>query len=281
MKYLAFVTTEFYPLTTGEIGLIVHEMLAAMPSSDRARAVVILVGEALDLALARATFPDVRFEGLDDVAEVRDSDRYPPKNAYRHTTEWHWRSVCVLRKLLKLEQEGLAFDYIEFPDYGGLGFAATQERLFEGAFSQSTLAIRLHGTEGLNLSAEAHPTDKATLALYDIERKALRDCDKVIAPSMPVADYYRSFYGFDLSEWASRIVLHSSPVRVDNAGVAKSCVVSSDMPLLFLSNLQSAKAPDVFVRACVGFMRLCTEYAGEVHFLSRTGIRRLLPMSRS
>ena len=55
---------------------------------------------------------------------------------------------------------------------------------------------------------------------------------------MPVADHYRSFYGFDLSEWAPRIVLHSSPVRVDNAGVAKSCVVSSDMPLLFLSNLQ-------------------------------------------
>jgi len=175
--------------------------------------------------------------------------------------------VCVLRKLLNLEQEGLAFDYIEFPDYCGLGFAAMQERLFEGAFSQSTLAIRLHGTEGLNLSAEAHPTDKTTLALYDIERKALRDCDSVIAPSMPVADYYRSFYGFELSEWAPRIVLHSSPVRADAAGVAKSCVVSSDTPLLFLSNLQSAKAPDVFVRACVGIMRLCPEYAAEVHFL--------------
>ena len=269
MKYLAFVTMEFYPLTTGEIGRVIHNMLVAMPSSDRARTVVILVGEALDLALARAAFPDVRFEGLDDVAEVRDSDRYPPKNAYHHTTEWHWRSVCVLRKLLKLEQEGLAFDYIEFPDYCGLGFAATQERLFEGAFSQSTLAIRLHGTEGLNLSAEAHPTDKTTLALYDIERKALRDCDRVIAPSMPVADHYRSFYGFDFSEWASRTVLHSLPVPTENSGVAKSCVVSSDMPLLFLSNLQSAKAPDVFVRACVGFMRLCPEYAGEVHFLSQ------------
>ena len=268
MKYLVFVTTEFYPLTTGEIGLIVHEMLAAMPSSDRARAVVILVGEALDLALARATFLDVRFEGLDDVAEVQDSDRYPPKNAYRHTTEWHWRSVCVLRKLLQLEQEGLVFDYIEFPDYGGLGFAATQERLFEGAFSQATLVIRLHGTEGIVLSTEAHPTDRTTLALYDIERKALRDCDRVIAPSMPVADHYRSFYGFDFSEWASRIVLHSFPVPIDNAGLAKSCAVSPDMPLLFLSNLLRAKAPDIFVRACVGFMRLCTEYAGEVHFLS-------------
>ena len=132
MKYLAFVTMEFYPLTMGEIGRVIHNMLVAMPSSDRARTVVILVGEALDLGLARAAFPDVRFEGLDDVAEVRDSDRYPPKNAYRHTTEWHWRSVCVLRKLLKLEQEGLAFDYIEFPDYCGLGFAATQEKLFEG-----------------------------------------------------------------------------------------------------------------------------------------------------
>lgn len=269
MKHLAFVTMDFYPLTTGEVGRVIHNMLVAMPSSDRARTVVILLGEALDLALARASFPDVRFEGLDDVAEVLDSDRYPPKNAYRHTTEWHWRSVCVLRKLLKLEREGLAFDYIEFPDYCGLGFAATQEKLFMGAFSQATLAIRLHGTEGLNLSAEAHPTDRNTLVLYDIERKAMRDCDRVIAPSMPVANHYLSFYGFDLSEWATRVVLHSLPVPVDNAGVAKSCAVSSDMPLLFLSNLQRAKAPDVFVRACVGFMRLCPEFAGEVHFLSQ------------
>ena len=269
MKYLAFATMEFYPLTTGEVGRIIHNMLVAMPNSDRARTVVILVGEALDLGLARATFPEVRFEGLDDVAEVGEVDRYPPKNAYRHTTEWHWRSVCVLRKLLKLEQEGLAFDYIEFPDYCGLGFAATQEKLFEGAFSQTTLAIRLHGTEGLNLSAEFHPINMFTPTLYDIERKALRDCDKVIAPSMPVADHYRSFYGFDLSEWVSRTVLHSLPVPIENAGVAKACVVSYDMPLLFLSNLQWAKAPDILVRASVGFMRLCPEYAGEVHFLSQ------------
>ena len=141
-------------------------------------------------------------------------------------------------------------------------------KTIRGFVLAATLAIRLHGTKGLNLSAEAHPTDKATLALYDIERKALRDCDKIIAPSMPVADHYRSFYGFDFSEWASRIVLHSFPVPIDNVGLAKSCAVSPDMPLLFLSNLQRAKAPDIFVRACVGFMRLCTEYAGEVQFLS-------------
>ena len=269
MKHLAFVTMDFYPLTTGEIGRIIHNMLVAMPSSDRARTVVILVGEALDLGLARVAFPEVRFEGLDDVVEVRDSDRYPPKNAYGQTTEWHWRSVCVLRKLLKLEQEGLAFDYIEFPDYCGLGFAATQEKLFEGAFSQAALAVRLHGTEGIAFSTEARPTGRATLVMYDIERKALRDCDRVIAPSMPVADHYRSFYGFDLSEWASRIVLHSFLVLVDNAGIAKSCAVSSDIPLLFLSDLRRAKAPDVFVRACVGFMRLCPEYTGEIHFLSQ------------
>ena len=111
--------------------------------------------------------------------------------------------------------------------YGGLGFGATQEKLFEGAFAQATLAIRLHGTEGIVLSTEARPTGRATLAMYDIERKSLRDCDRVIAPSMPVADHYRSFYGFDFSEWATRIVLHSFPVLVDNAGIAKSCAVSS------------------------------------------------------
>ena len=53
MKYLAFVTMEFYPLTAGEIGRVIHNMLVAMPSSDRARTVVILVGEALDLGVGQ------------------------------------------------------------------------------------------------------------------------------------------------------------------------------------------------------------------------------------
>jgi glycosyltransferase involved in cell wall biosynthesis/predicted SAM-dependent methyltransferase len=268
-NFLVFVTVELYPLSTGESGKLIINLLSAMSEMDRTRSIVILADEALDQCLARTTYPEVRFEGLEDVAEVRDSDRYPPKNAYCHTTEWHWRSVCILRKLLKLEQEGLAFDYIEFPDYCGLGFAATQEKLFEGAFAHTALAVRLYGTEGIALSTGERPTGRASLVLHDIERKALRDCNRVITPSMPVADHYHSFYGFDLSEWASRIVLHSLPVPTDNTGVAKSCVVSPDMPLLFLSNLQRNKAPDIFVRACVGFMRLYPEYAGEVHFLSQ------------
>ena len=267
MKNRAIVTMELYPLTAGEIGRVVRNMLTAMPETDRARTFVILVGDALSQALVSAGFPDVRFENLDDVAEVQESERYPPKRAYRSTTEWHWLSTCVLRKLLKLEQEGLEFDYIEFPDRGGLAFASTQGKLFEANFSRTTLAVRLYGTEGLIQSAEGNQNSKNLLALYDIERKALRDCDRVIAQLMSVADYTRAFYGFDSSEWAPRIAIHAPPLPIDQAPRANSLRISLDTPLLFASMFKWLGAPDLFARACVGFMRLRPEYTGEVHFL--------------
>ncbi len=267
MKHLAFATMEMYPLTAGGIGRVLYNMLVTMSETDRQRSVVILVGETLNVSLARVTFPEVRFECLEDVLELQEADRFPPERAYSNTT-WHWRSVCVLRKLLKLEREGLLFDYIEFPDWGGLGFAAIQEKLFSAAFLHTTLAVRLHSTEGVIHSAEAHVTDRNALALYDLERKALRDCDRVIAQIVPVADYNRSLYGFAPEEWDPRIVLHASPILIDQAPKKQSLRMAADTPLLFTSKFQQVKAPDVFVRASVGFMRLCPEYCGEVRFLA-------------
>jgi len=284
MKNLAIVTMELYPLTAGEIGRGVRNILTAMPEADLARTVVIWVGDALSQALVSAEFPDVRFENLDEVAEVQESERYPPKRAYRSTTEWHWLSTCVLRKLLMLEQQGLEFDYIEFPDRGGLAFAATQGKLFAANFSRTTLAVRLYGTEGLIQSGEANQNSKNLLALYDIERKALRDCDRVIAQVMSVADYTRAFYGFDSSEWAPRIAIHAPPLPIDQAPRADSLRISLDTPLLFASPFRWLGAPDLFARACVGFMRLRPEYTGEVHFLAADNsvgignyIKKLIP----
>ena len=280
MKHLAFVSQELYPLTAGGIGRVLYNILFSMAEADRKRSIVILVGERFDLLLASATFPEVRFECLDDVSQLQESERFPPRHAYSNT-EWHWRSVCVLRKLLKLEREGIEFDYIEFPDWGALGFASTQERLFSAALSQATLAVRLHSTEGVLHSFEAHRTNKNTLALYDIERKTLRDCDRVIAQLMPIADYNCELYGFDPAEWMARVVVHAAPVLTDRAPRAKPLRITLDTPLLFTSKFQQFKAPDVFVRACVGFMRLCPEYSGEVRFLAHNTDAEIFSYVRS
>lgn len=267
MKYLAFVTMELYPLTAGGIGRVMYNILETMSPEDRARTVVLLTADGIDIRLAQAMFQDVRFETLSDVGTVGDSDRYPPKFAYTNT-EWHWRSVCVLRKLQKLEQAGIKFEYIEFPDWGGLGFAATQEKLFSNAFSGASLAVRLHCSEGMIMSAEAHLLDRSALGLYDIERKTLRDCDIVVAQLIPVAHCNRELYGFEEKEWSPRIILHRPPVLIDQAIKSETLRFASDTPLLFTSKFQQVKAPDVFVRACIGFMRTCPEYCGEVRFLA-------------
>jgi len=274
---------ELYPLTAGGIGRVIYNMLVTMSPEDRARTVVLLTAEGIDSALAKAIFPDVRFETLSDVSTVSDADRYPPKFAYTNT-EWHWRSVCVLRKLLKLEQAGINFEYVEFPDWGGLGFATTQEKLFNNAFSGTSLAVRLHSSEGMIMAAEAHLLDRSALALYDIERKTLRDCDMVVAQLMPVADRNQDLYGFGTEEWSPRLALHPPPVLIDQDVKSETLRFSPNTPLLFTSKFQPVKAPDVFVRASVGFMRTCPEYHGEVRFLAHNMdseyvayIKRLIP----
>lgn len=274
---------ELYPLTAGGIGRVLYNMLASMTAVDRARTFVILVKGDLDLALAKDTFPEVSFETLADVVSLQTTDRYPPVGAYTNT-DWHWLSVCSMRKLLTLEQCGVDFEYIEFPDWGGLGFAATQEKLFGGGFSNTCLAVRLHSSEGVIHASESHFPDVHALALYDIERKALRDCDRVIAQLMPVADHNLDLYGFDEVDWRSRLVQHSPPVLIDGPFAATSVQVTIDTPLLFTSKFQQFKAPDVFVRACVGFMRMCSEYRGEARFLAHNAdsdfvayVRSLIP----
>ena len=267
MKHLAFVTTEFYPLTAGGIGRVLYNMIASMSDADRQRTVVLLTSGNTDSTLAKTVFPEVRFETLGDVDNLLEQDLYPPKHAYSDS-EWHWRSVCVLRKLIKLEQSGLKFDYIEFPDWGGLGFAATQEKLFSDAFAETLLAVRLHCTEGVLHTVEARLFDQNALSLYDIERKALRDCDRVVAQLLPVGEYNRDIYGFDEAEWQTRLCLHPPPVLIDRNCSTRSLKVGQNTPIIFTSKFQQVKAPEVFVRACVGFMRLCPDYRGEVRFLA-------------
>lgn len=267
MKHLAFVTMELYPLTKGGIGRSMHNVLVAMSPEERQRTVVIITSDGLATSDAKKVFPEVRFESLHDVREVRPSDRYPPKWAYTNT-EFHWLSVRVLRKLLALEKEGLEFEYIEFPDWCGLGFATIQEKLFSNSFFSATLAVRLHSTEAVIHSAEPLLITKTNLSLYDIERKALRDCDCVVAQLRPVAEFTRELYGFEHAEWDHRIFVHASPVIVEHARKTNTLAIGWNTPLAFTSKFQQVKAPDVFVRACVGFMRKCPQYTGEVRFLA-------------
>lgn len=266
MGSLVFVTTELYPYTAGGIGRVMFNMLRTMEAADRERTVVIVLDHAVNLITFQASFPGVELVLLstrDDVHErYAAGRRHPPEWAYSDT-RWHWNSSAVLRALQGLARER-HIDYVEFPDWGGLGFCTIQEKLLTGFLKDAILAVRLHSTHTSLLKAEARAVGMADLNLADIERKCLRDCDRIVAQLGSVSRAVREIYGFSSGEWDERVVCHAPPVLLDQH---KQCdhTANADLTadILFTSKIQRFKRPDLFIRGVAGFMRERVEFTGK------------------
>lgn len=271
MALRVFVTRELFPFTAGGIGRVIANILATSSQAECEDTAVLYVGDGVDERAFRAVYPAVRFLAVreSDYRHVDDSGwLYPPKHSF--STSWlHWESVLVLQGLRRLERLEGPLGYIEFIDWGAAGFATVQEKRLGRGFADSTLAVRLHTTDSVLAHFEQRVTDVHGLALYDLERKALADCDMIVGQLEPVSEAMRVFYGFEEHEWRPRVVIHAPPVLLDAVPHAERAVdFMPDTPLVFSSKLQDIKRPDVFVRGCVQFMLANPGYKGEVRFLA-------------
>lgn len=94
-----------------------------------------------------------------------------------------------------------AFDYIEFPDFGGEGWLALKARRTLGAYAGAVMAIRLHTplADCVELNADAM-LDRETALILAIEGQALRDADALISPCTSLLERVRARYGPDVAE---------------------------------------------------------------------------------
>jgi glycosyltransferase involved in cell wall biosynthesis len=286
MGILVFVTTELSPFTPGGIGRVVHNLLKSMPDEDQRRAWVVALDCALDTTTFNAVFPFAGFMPVDSNTEAgRHEHRghHPPRWAFSDT-DWHWKSTVVLRALRKLSQT-VPIDYVEFPDWGALGFATVQEKKISGFLDNATLAVRLHSSESVLLQHEAHPVHNSDMCLVDLERKTLRDCDLLIAQLGPVAEHMRQIFGFERHEWEPRLVRHAPPVLLDTREPVKETIAANNgMPIIFGSKIQQLKRPDLFIRGSSAFCRANPHYSGNflisAHCFDQAfgdAMRRLVP----
>lgn len=265
MPALVFVTMELSPFTAGGIGRVLHNMFVTMSEEDRTRAIVLVVDAHVPPKDFNSHFPGVRLLQVDttqDPPRRRGGRHVPPRSAFSDT-RWHWRSACVMLALEKLAQK-TPIEYVEFPDWGGLGFCTLQERRLAGLLQQACLAVRLHSTHMVLLSAEAHPIDSEGLNICDLERKCLRDCDRVVAQLPKIADTVREAMGFPADEWDHRVVVHAPPVVLSHhPPAAETNSASSTQSLMFTSKIQRFKRPDLFVRGVSAYMRTHPAYHGQ------------------
>jgi len=251
MGKLVFVTFELSPFTPGGIGRVIHNILKSMNASDRARSIVMLAGPKVDKSVFAAIFPDVQLVCLDPDADDRQPGmgrHHPPRWAYS-ASENHWISAVVCRALQQIAlTEDL--DYVEFPDWGALGFVTIQENRINGFLKSGTVAVRIHSAHTMLLKHEAYQISQHDCVLMDMERKCLRDCDLIVGQLAPVAEATREVFGFSVEEWQPRLAIHAPPVLLDSRKpVEVSIVPHQDTPIMFGSKVQRFKRPDLFVRA--------------------------------
>jgi glycosyltransferase involved in cell wall biosynthesis len=281
-----FVTTELFPFTHGGIGRAIANMLSESSSSDLANTAVVWAGDELDVARFSTVYPQVKLVVASRLNyELADEDgiSYPPEWAFTNT-EWHWRSIRAMQGLKRLVREEGAVQYVEFPDWGGLGFASIQEKLLGRAFGDAVLAVRLHTTDSLLATVDGRPVDKYLLAVHDLERKALADCDRIVMQLPAVGEAVRCFFDFSEADWAARACLHAPPVLLDSGAVASRSVrPSTHMAVVFPSKIQHLKRPELFVRGACGFLLSNPDYQGSIIFAAHSTeayearIRRMIP----
>ncbi|WP_367345019.1 glycosyltransferase [Stenotrophomonas bentonitica] len=268
-----FVTRELFPFTAGGIGRVVANILATSTPEDLQNTAIVYVGDGVDQHAFSSVYPSVRFLATNaSKYETIDSRgrRYPPYAAFSNTV-LHWESVLILQALQALQDEQGDLGYVEFVDWGAAAFASTQEKLLGNNFTATTLAVRLHTTDSILADFEPRAQSVHGLSLYDIERKALADCDLIVGQLAPVSEAFRAFYGFDAEDWATRACVHTPPVLLDTLSTATSSVTLEDnTDLLFTSKLQDIKRPDVFIKGCIQFMRENPSYHGKAVFLAHS-----------
>ncbi|CAH1648877.1 MULTISPECIES: glycosyltransferase [unclassified Chelatococcus] len=271
MGILAFVTFELAPFTPGGIGRVLHNMLLSMSDEDRNRSLVILVDADGATDGFAELFPGVGLVRVDTARHEPGSQartlgaHVAPQTVYGHSPH-HWRSVAVQQALAEAATRH-AFDYVEFPDWGGLGFATIQEQRLRRFLDDAVIAVRLHNAHRGLLQAEARAISRSDLNLADIERKCLRDCDVVVGQLRPFADMTREIFALDAVDWERRLVIHTPPVLLDGREPARETIPpASNQSIRFTSKVQPVKRPDLFVRGVAGFMRRDSGYTGSAAF---------------
>ncbi|MGA4551114.1 glycosyltransferase [Methylorubrum aminovorans] len=261
MKAIVFVTPELSPFTAGGIGRVVYNIISEMSQADRDRTFIVGIGFQFTEQQVQKFLPGVRLINVSDHPEGATGFDLPSW-AFSNTI-WHWRSLQILKTLKRLVAVGTLIDYIEFPDWGGLAFCTTQEKLLSGFLAESTIAVRLHSSTAVLLRHEDNVPSLDALCQIDLERKALIDCNMIVGQLESSAETTKEVLKISDEEWLGRFYLHSPPVIIDRPLAANVTPIDVSQNILFTSKIQPLKAPDVFIRGVAGFMTENPDYIGK------------------
>jgi hypothetical protein len=250
---------------------------------DLRETAIVYVGSEIEEAKFKVVYPEVKLvrASINDYSTKVGPAIFPDLNQF-DTSYLQGESVLAFQALQMLEAQVGNLEYVEFADWGGCAYASCQEKKLGRALQDTTLAVRLHTTDSVLASIESRLVDLSSLCLYDLERKALADCDLIVAQLQTVSDAMRDFYDFEETDWNQRAVVSAPPVLLDTLPPATSTTqVTPETPIVFSSKIQHVKRPDVVVQGCTAFLASTPGYRGKVIFLAHAFDRGYLDKLKS
>ncbi|MCW3039635.1 MAG: glycosyl transferase group 1, partial [Solirubrobacterales bacterium] len=183
---------ELFPFLGGGIGVYVAQAARALASvADVTILTASWYAEKYE-ELTAAGDPRVDFGG----ARLAFVEVPVPADHGEFYSHMHLYSHRVLERLRELfGQSGP--DLVEFSDYLGEGFVATQARRGGDPFlADTTIAVRVHTTaEICNVLNGCLGSDFESRISRDLERRALREADVVVYSGGDIYGTYERFYG--------------------------------------------------------------------------------------
>src|SRR5438105_2559477 len=172
---------------------------------------------------------------------------------YEPGTFWIGYSWSVLSAFSRLH-EATPFDLVNFPEYGGEGFAYQIDRT---AWNWVPTIVHLHGPLAMFAERIGWPepdSDYHHIGTF-MERNSIRLADGLIASSANIADFTACYYGVDRD---SIDVVHCG-VDVERFRPGADGVPPAPPTVLFVGNIAENKG---LVTVFEAALRLCSRYPG-------------------
>lgn len=278
---ICFVTNELYPLGPGGIGRMLYNFARQNEQMNAPAELFYLV--APELVADRADLARLN-DALGGHATVVVAPRlsdipYSFARVLERAASHPWSLEQLLATsysyyvgLLEAERAaGGPFDIIEFPDFGGWGFASVEAKRAGLAFGSTILSARLHSTRGMIIRAEKYEYPSIWNGIVcDAERHLLAHADLVVGHVQSIIDANAENYR--LSErWRGRSHLEFPPIMLERHELVETTrhdAVGEDTDFIFSSRLQRFKRPDIFVRAAIAFLEKHPRHRGMFRLVS-------------